>query len=355
MLSKLTKISVLIFITFFIIEIFSFLYFILPIATVQADSSMPNWTMPDIQIDISGLKGKFSPPTQCGTDSNGQPVYCVKWIAEYVAAVYKYAIGIVGILAAVVLMIGGIIWLTAGGSATRVGEAKSWIGASLTGLLIALCSYMILYQINPDLVNLKPIKVTMVPKTVTPAANNTTKTCEWKNVTLCSELTGNWTTSAESECNTDSKISGYKCCCKTEVAYTGNCQSPTSGSCSQEALSYTCFGPNNTNASIICYAESNGDPTIGSKVDKCSDGNSASWGLFQINISVHKLAGLDCPSAFSKPYSNSSKDCKVINQTLYNQCVNLAMDPKTNTNAACEIYKKGGWSQWGAAQKCGIK
>lgn len=78
-------------------------------------------------------------------------------IGEYISAIYKYAIGIVGILAAVVLMIGGVIWLTAGGNQTRISEAKAWIGASLTGLIIALSSYMILATINPDLVNFKPI------------------------------------------------------------------------------------------------------------------------------------------------------------------------------------------------------
>ncbi len=76
-------------------------------------------------------------------------------IANYVRAIYKYAIGIVGILAAVVLMFGGIIWLTAGGNATQIGNAKAWIGASLTGLVLALLSYMILATVNPALVNFK--------------------------------------------------------------------------------------------------------------------------------------------------------------------------------------------------------
>jgi len=83
-------------------------------------------------------------------------------IGKYIRAIYKYAIGVVGILAAVVLMIGGIVWLTAGGNQTKIGEAKSWIGASLTGLIIALTSYMILYMVNPALVQFRPIKVTTV-------------------------------------------------------------------------------------------------------------------------------------------------------------------------------------------------
>lgn len=85
-------------------------------------------------------------------------------IARYVQAIYKYAIGIVGILAAVVLMIGGVMWIVAGGNVTKIGEAKSWIGASLTGLILALCSYLILATVNPALVNFKTSTIETVEK-----------------------------------------------------------------------------------------------------------------------------------------------------------------------------------------------
>ncbi|MCD4761638.1 hypothetical protein K8R32_01640, partial [bacterium] len=76
-------------------------------------------------------------------------------IEEYIAEIYKYAIGAVGILATVVMMIGGIVWITAGGNAAKIGEAKAWIGAALSGLVLMLTSYMILNIVNPDLVKLK--------------------------------------------------------------------------------------------------------------------------------------------------------------------------------------------------------
>ena len=78
-------------------------------------------------------------------------------IGNYVKAIYKYAIGIVGILATVVMMWGGVIWITAGGNTERISNAKSWISASLTGLVLALASYTILYTINPNLVKFEPI------------------------------------------------------------------------------------------------------------------------------------------------------------------------------------------------------
>lgn len=78
-----------------------------------------------------------------------------KPIAEYINAIYKYAIGIVGVVSAIVLMIGGAIWITAGGNSERVENAKGYIASSLTGLILALLAYSILNTINPALVNFK--------------------------------------------------------------------------------------------------------------------------------------------------------------------------------------------------------
>ena len=86
-------------------------------------------------------------------------------IAKYIKAIYQYGIAVVGILAAIVLMFGGLLWLTAGGNTGQVSEAKEWIKSSLLGLILALLSYTILLTINPDLVNFRPITVTPINKT----------------------------------------------------------------------------------------------------------------------------------------------------------------------------------------------
>jgi len=99
------------------------------------------------------------------------------WIGEYISGIYKYAIGIIGILAAVILMFGGLLWLTAGGNTGQVTEAKEWIKASLTGLIIALSSYMILYVINPDLTTFKSLSIENIknvpPSTISNIRRNT--------------------------------------------------------------------------------------------------------------------------------------------------------------------------------------
>ena len=98
------------------------------------------------------------------------------FIGEYIIAIYKYAIGVVGILAAVVMMFGGVRWIMAGGNASAISEAKAWIAAALTGLLLTLGSWMILNTVNPDLVNMKPIKPQIIKDTKDDYEN-----CYWQN------------------------------------------------------------------------------------------------------------------------------------------------------------------------------
>ena len=102
----------------------------------------------------------FTPQVDIGTEFRGEQTINGNSIGNYIKIIYKYAIGIVGILAAVILMIAGVIWLTAGGNASQITEAKAWITASLTGLILALCSYLILATVNPALVEFKPLKIT---------------------------------------------------------------------------------------------------------------------------------------------------------------------------------------------------
>lgn len=97
-----------------------------------------------------------------GTDSSGKEKNVVisgNTIGNYIVDIYKYAIGIVGILASIILMYGGVLWITAMGSAERISEAQSWIKAAITGTVLALSSYMILYIVNPDLVKFNALNI----------------------------------------------------------------------------------------------------------------------------------------------------------------------------------------------------
>lgn len=114
----------------------------------------------NLQVKIPGLDELAKKhPAECSTDPNGKTSCSIPWIAIYIKAIYNYFLYIGGIIAVIALMIGGIIWLVSAGNASRISEAKSWIIGSVTGIVILLSSYILLYQINPNLVNQKTLNL----------------------------------------------------------------------------------------------------------------------------------------------------------------------------------------------------
>lgn len=90
-------------------------------------------------------------------------VSSVKNIAAYIQLVYQFGLGIIGIMATVLIMFGGVKWISAAGNESIIGDAKEIIIAAVTGLTIALLSYIILLIINPQLVNIS-VSILKIPK-----------------------------------------------------------------------------------------------------------------------------------------------------------------------------------------------
>ncbi|MCX6795244.1 MAG: pilin [Candidatus Falkowbacteria bacterium] len=99
-------------------------------------------------------------------------------LPRYVGAFYQYALAIVGILAAVILMAGGILWMTSAGNESKITKAKGMIFGSLTGVALLYGSYLILATINPALIELKPIQSPSIAR----------KDVQTAPITTCSEL-----------------------------------------------------------------------------------------------------------------------------------------------------------------------
>jgi hypothetical protein len=81
--------------------------------------------------------------------------------AGYLSAVYKLAIWIVGLCALFMFLVGAFMYMLAAANTSKMGSAKEIMQDALIGLLLALTSYLILYVINPDLVNLRLPSVSM--------------------------------------------------------------------------------------------------------------------------------------------------------------------------------------------------
>ncbi len=74
-----------------------------------------------------------------------------EYIAYFVNKIMKGAV----ILSLLVITFGGIHWLVSLGMGKIISEGKEWLKAGILGLVLLLCSYLILYTINPELVSLK--------------------------------------------------------------------------------------------------------------------------------------------------------------------------------------------------------
>jgi hypothetical protein len=113
---------------------------------------------PNLTITIPTLQFSDATYTENGTIRT----LTVPFLAQYLSAVYRYGVGIAAVVAAVMAMVGGLQYLTAGADSTRVSAAKERISNALVGLALAVGSYVILSTINQDLVTLKPLVITQV-------------------------------------------------------------------------------------------------------------------------------------------------------------------------------------------------
>lgn len=60
-----------------------------------------------------------------------------------VSNIINVALGLLGIIAVVIILIGGFTWMTAGGNDEKVGEAKNLIMAGVIGLIIIFAAWSI--------------------------------------------------------------------------------------------------------------------------------------------------------------------------------------------------------------------
>jgi len=137
--------------------------------TTKDETSKVELMPPNLNIDIPGSGSLFG-GGQIVKEGEERYFY-LPYIGEYVSALYNYVLGIVGILAVVVIIFAGGIWLTAGGSPERIKTAQEYIFGAVTGVVLAFGSYLILYTINPDLVRFAAIKIKVVENMPIPEGN----------------------------------------------------------------------------------------------------------------------------------------------------------------------------------------
>jgi len=248
-------------------------------------------------------------------------------LGTYLNLMIKLIIGIATVLAVIMIVIGGMEYMTSELISSKEAGRERIRGA-LLGLLIALGAYALLNTINPDLLK---SDIEIADATVTVSLDEQIKT-----------YTGG-----------------------------GTCEPIATGPCSPANLVAAGFvEPRATQASSICNGESRGNVNGASGVDKCVDDNSFSLGLFQINVIAHanEIPGGICSGIFQTTGVGTQGacleeksgicikyNCRVTDQAKYNSCRTYITNPANNITFAKNLQAARDWGQWGAYNSCRSK
>jgi len=130
------------------------LFFIFPLIVQAQAAPIPLEFKPQIPIPGSAFGQDL---IKVGSYSATSGLIKSDLLPRYIMALYNYSLTIVGILATIVLMGGGVLWLTSGGDSGKITQAKELITSSISGTIILVLAWIILNTINPNLVNFKSI------------------------------------------------------------------------------------------------------------------------------------------------------------------------------------------------------
>lgn len=107
---------------------------------------------PELSINIPGIS--LTKPFERG----GKII--VAFLPEYIAGVYRYALGIAAIFAIVMIMVGGVQYIIGSGTGGEsASAAKTRIVNAVTGLVLVLAAYTILYVVNPKLTSFESLEI----------------------------------------------------------------------------------------------------------------------------------------------------------------------------------------------------
>lgn len=84
-------------------------------------------------------------------------------IHELIKYIYEWGISLGVIASFIALVIAGVKYMSSTGNTTKIAEAKEDIKYSIGGVVLLLCTWLILNTINPDLTKLEPLQFTPTP------------------------------------------------------------------------------------------------------------------------------------------------------------------------------------------------
>lgn len=308
-------------------------------------------------VPCGGPPGSDDPAT---TDSDESSICTICHIIVMAKRVVDWAFKVITFFAIAIIVAMGILYIVSTGDEKLISTAKGGIKATLYGFALLLLAWLIV---------------------------NVILYIAAKNLSELGAQTDSW---FEFKCSTQSKAGSvsfqgsggggapYGTPPVKSPGGKGTCEPQQSGACAVENMK-ACSSWNPEAASGVCMQESSGGNTLAqSFTDKCADGSSFSFGLFQINIIANgSMLGSDCSgtsvfsSASGGPLTNpgmnggclehkknskgigycSKWNCAVRNAAKYNECKQRAFDVKKNIDVGCKLYNQSGWKPWPVTKK----
>ncbi len=113
--------------------------------------------VPELSVPIPGVT--FTPPVDEGDD------IVVPYAAQYISGIYRYLLGISTLVAIIVVITGGFLYLL-GQTRGDADKGLTLIKDAIGGLVVLYASYLILWTVNPELVNLQPIRLARIQSVI---------------------------------------------------------------------------------------------------------------------------------------------------------------------------------------------
>ena len=102
-----------------------------------------------------GDSGKFTYTLLQSLPQEGPDLKENVTLKEYLTWAFRFALALAGFLAVMMIVIGGVEYIISGANESSRSDAKKRINNAISGLVLALVSYLVLYTINPSLVDFK--------------------------------------------------------------------------------------------------------------------------------------------------------------------------------------------------------
>lgn len=345
---------------------------------------------------------------ECGGD--GQPACQACYAVELVNNVVSWLVMILGVIAAILIVVAGARLVTSGGNASAMEAAKSSMTNLIIGYIIVLSAWLVMdYGLRALLVEGGSAQfgvwnaIGCVAQPVSNTVVVVQDPVDWISVGTeegaivrneCSSLpNGSYNCSAQRQiCSNgggvpreDTSTNPWRVICtypppaggsagagqssgsSGSGAVGGSCSVLNSGPCSVASLR-PIFGSRAEDASRICNKESGGNP-VESRSDiccgpgaNCSGAPSFSGGLFQINILAHAnlIPGCNLSSFFTRngstPQGNCVRrnargictgwSCSIVRNSAYNACMQGARNTTTNLRVTKILYDSRGFQPW---------